>query len=134
MPTRAALKSSSRPAAASGRVSLIVVPTGTVNVCLVDASGKALIDNRDLHAGERTRRYRGRRLRISFGNGQAQMLVNGRRVEVPDRLTGYYELRADAERGAARGAAPDLLDLVRAGIVITGTEVLSGIIATARPH
>jgi len=88
-------KSSSRRAAASGRVSLIVVPTGTVNVCLVDASGKALIDNRDLHAGGRTRRYRGRRLRISFGNGQAQMLVNGRRVEVPDRSTPVgYELRA----------------------------------------
>jgi cytoskeleton protein RodZ len=87
--------SSSRGAAAATRVSLIVVPTGTVNVCLVDASGKALIDNRDLLAGERSRRYRGRRLRISFGNGQAHMLVNGRRVEVPDRSNPVgYELRA----------------------------------------
>ena len=39
---------SSPGGAAATRVSLIVVPTGTVNVCLVDANGKALIDNRDL--------------------------------------------------------------------------------------
>jgi cytoskeleton protein RodZ len=85
---------SSPGGAAATRVSLIVVPTGTVNVCLVDASGKALIDNRDLLAGDRSRRYRGKRLRISFGNGQAHMLVNGRRVEVPDRsIPVGYELR-----------------------------------------
>jgi cytoskeletal protein RodZ len=88
-------RSSGNGAAPATRVSLIVVPTGTVNVCLVDASGKALIDNQDLVAGERTRRYRGKRLRISFGNGQARMLVNGRRVEVPDRSNPVgYELRA----------------------------------------
>jgi cytoskeleton protein RodZ len=85
---------SSRSSAASTRVSLIVVPTGTVNVCLVDAGGKALIDNRDLVAGDRTSRFRSKRLRISFGNGQAHMLVNGRRVEVPDRsIPVGYELR-----------------------------------------
>lgn len=85
--------SSTRPAAAT-RVSLIVVPTGTVNVCLVDANGKVLIDNRDLVAGARSQRYRGKRLRISFGNGQAHMIVNGRRVEVPDRsIPVGYELR-----------------------------------------
>ena len=67
------------------RVSLIIVPTGAVNVCLLSATGSRLIDNQDLAAGRRTRRYRGSRLRVSFGNGGAYMLVNGRRVEVPDR-------------------------------------------------
>jgi cytoskeleton protein RodZ len=87
-------KSTRSGAAAAKRVSLIVVPTGTVNVCLVDASGKALIDNSDLVAGKRTRRFRSKRLRISFGNGQAHMLVNGRRSEVPDRsIPVGYELR-----------------------------------------
>ena len=95
-PTATPRPRSSTPSGATAtRVSLIVVPTGTVNVCLVDASGKALIDNQDLVAGERTRRYRGKRMRISFGNGQAQMLVNGRKVEVPDRSNPVgYELRA----------------------------------------
>jgi cytoskeleton protein RodZ len=95
-PTATARPRSSSPSGATAtRVSLIVVPTGTVNVCLVDASGKALIDNQDLPAGERSRRYRSKRLRISFGNGQAHMLVNGRKVEVPDRSNPVgYELRA----------------------------------------
>jgi cytoskeleton protein RodZ len=82
-----------RPAAAR-RVTLQIVPTGTVNVCLVDARGRALIDNRDLAAGQRSRRYVGRRFRVSFGNGQARMRANGRTIDVPDRSTPVgYELR-----------------------------------------
>src|SRR4051794_19092476 len=46
-PTSTAKKKRKRPAAAR-RVTLQIVPTGTVNVCLVDAKGRALIDNRDL--------------------------------------------------------------------------------------
>jgi hypothetical protein len=83
-----------RPAAAR-RVTLQIVPTGTVNVCLVDAGGHRLIDNRDLQAGQRSRRYRGRRFAISFGNGQARIRVGGRTIDVPDRSTPVgYELRA----------------------------------------
>ena len=93
-PTPTATPSRRRPAAAR-RVSLIIVPTGSVNVCLLSASGNRLIDNRDLPAGRRTRRYRGSRLRVSFGNGGAYMLVNGRRVEVPDRsIPVGFDLRA----------------------------------------
>ena len=70
------------------------MPTGTVNVCLVDANGRALIDNQDLQAGERSKRYRGRRFRVSFGNGQARLRVGGRTIDVPDRATPVgYELR-----------------------------------------
>jgi len=76
---------SGRRSNAARRVSVIIVPTAAVNVCLLSPSGSRLIDNRDLAPGRRTRRYRGRRLRVSFGNGGAYMLVNGRRFEVPDR-------------------------------------------------
>ncbi len=76
------------------RVTLQIVPTGLVNVCLVDADGRALIDNRDLNTGETTRRYRGRRFRVSFGNGNARMRSGGRTVDVPDRSTPVgFELR-----------------------------------------
>src|SRR5215210_707324 len=76
------------------RVTLQIVPTGTVNVCLVDARGRRLIDSEDLQAGETTRRYRGRRFRVSFGNGQARLRSAGRTVNVPDRSTPVgYELR-----------------------------------------
>jgi cytoskeleton protein RodZ len=84
-----------RKAAATRRVTLQIVPTGTVNVCLVDSRGRRLIDSRDLQAGRRTRRFRSRRFLVSFGNGQARMRVGGRTVDVPDRSTPVgYELRA----------------------------------------
>jgi len=80
--------------AAPRRVTLQIVPTGTVNVCLVDAKGRTLIDNQDLRAGENSKRYRGRRFRVSFGNGQARLRSNGRTIDVPDRATPVgYELR-----------------------------------------
>jgi hypothetical protein len=80
--------------AAPSRVTLQIVPTGLVNVCLVDADGRTLIDNQDLQAGENSRRYRGRRFRVSFGNGQARMRSGGRTIDVPDRSTPVgYELR-----------------------------------------
>jgi cytoskeleton protein RodZ len=92
--TSKAKRKRARPAAPR-RVTLQIVPTGTVNVCLVDARGRPLIDNRDLQAGQRSRRYRGRRFAVSFGNGQARMRVGGRMIDVPDRSTPVgYELRA----------------------------------------
>ncbi len=76
------------------RVTLQIVPTGLVSVCLVDANGRALIDNRALAPGDATRRYRGKRFRVSFGNGQARMRTGGRTIDVPDRSTPVgYEVR-----------------------------------------
>jgi cytoskeleton protein RodZ len=83
-----------RKQAAPRRVTLQIVPTGIVNVCLVDANGKALINSETLQAGRQTRRYRGRRFRVTFGNGQARMKSGGRTIDVPDRSTPVgYELR-----------------------------------------
>jgi len=83
-----------RPTAAR-RVTLQIVPTGTVNVCLLGRRGRRLIDNRDLQAGQRSRRFRGRHFLVSFGNGEARMKVGGRTIDVPDRATPVgYELRA----------------------------------------
>jgi cytoskeleton protein RodZ len=92
--TPARKKKKKKKAAAPTRVTLQIVPTGTVNVCLVDASGKALINSETLSAGQQTRRYRGKRFRVTFGNGQARMRSAGRTVDVPDRSTPVgYELR-----------------------------------------
>jgi cytoskeleton protein RodZ len=83
-----------KKAAAPTRVTLQIVPTGTVNVCLVDASGKPLINSETLSTGQQTRRYRGKRFRVTFGNGQARMRSAGRTLDVPDRSTPVgYELR-----------------------------------------
>ena len=80
--------------AAPTRVTLQIVPTGIVNVCLVDAAGKTLINNQDLQAGHNSQRYRGKRFRVSFGNGQVRLKADKRTVDVPDRSTPVgYDVR-----------------------------------------
>jgi len=87
-------KKKKKKAAAPTRVTLQIVPTGTVNVCLVDASGRALINSETLEAGQQTRRYRGKRFRVTFGNGQARLRSAGRTINVPDRSTPVgYDVR-----------------------------------------
>jgi cytoskeleton protein RodZ len=75
-------------------VSLVVVATGAVYVCAEDRTGADVIDQVVLQAGQRRGPYRSRRFRVTFGNGAAEMRVNGRRVDVPDADTAIgYELR-----------------------------------------
>jgi cytoskeleton protein RodZ len=87
-------KPAKRPKAVPTRVRLQIIPTGTVNVCLVDAGGRMLIPSSNLTAGSSTRVFRAKRLRVTFGNGFAKMRVNGKTVDVPDRNQPVgYELR-----------------------------------------
>jgi hypothetical protein len=93
--------------AASRRVSLTVVATGTVYVCLLDARGRRLLDGETLDAGQRRGPFRGRRFRITFGNGAARMRVNGRSVEVPDRTEPVgFELTPGRRRELGQAARP----------------------------
>jgi len=64
-------------AAAPTQVSLRLTATGTVYVCLVDASGNKVINGSTLTAGQSTRTYRSKRFRANFGNGAIRMRVNG---------------------------------------------------------
>ena len=93
-PTPAKPKNKKKKPAAPTRVTLQIVPTGAVSVCLVDANGRALIDNQVLDAGRNSRRYRGKRFRVSFGNGNARLRAGKRTIDVPDRSTPVgYEVR-----------------------------------------
>ena len=118
---------------ADARLGCAIVPTGTVNVCLVDGSGKVLIPSSNLGAGAPTRTFRGKRFRVTFGNGFAR---DAR------RRSGRSTCRTATSPSAttcALGKAPRELSgrpaahlrpvSARAGIVVTGTEVLSGIIS-----
>jgi cytoskeleton protein RodZ len=88
-----------RRRAAPRRVSLRIQATGPVFVCLVDAGGRRLVDAQTLEAGDRTRTFRSRRFRVTFGNGNARMRVNGRSVQVPSRAEPVgFELRAGRAR------------------------------------
>jgi cytoskeleton protein RodZ len=87
-------KAKKKKPAAPTRVSVRIIPTGTVNVCLVDGSGRVLIPSENLGAGAATRTYRAKRLKVTFGNGFARMRVRGRTIDVPDREDPVgYDLR-----------------------------------------
>jgi cytoskeleton protein RodZ len=93
-PTATPARRQKRKPAAPTRVTLQIVPTGIVNVCLVDANGRRLINSETLQTGEQTRRWRSRRFRVTFGNGQARLRTGGRTIDVPDRSTPVgYEVR-----------------------------------------
>jgi len=60
------------------RARLQLVATADVYVCLVDAGGRQVIDERTLSSGTRTRTFTSRAFRANFGNGNVRMRVNGR--------------------------------------------------------
>jgi cytoskeleton protein RodZ len=64
------------------RVRLRLVATGPVYVCLVNAGGKQVIDERTLPAGTRTRTFTSRSFRTNFGNDNVTMRVNGKTYRV----------------------------------------------------
>ncbi len=70
------------PAAAATTVSLQLVPTGSVYVCLVDASGRRLIPGRIFAAGQRIPVQRGSKLRLTLGNASVRMKLNGSTVHI----------------------------------------------------
>jgi cytoskeleton protein RodZ len=76
-------------------VRLRIVPTGTVNVCLVSGvSGKVLIDSANLEAGATTRLFTAKRLKVTFGNGSAKMRIGKRTYQVASTGNGIgYDLR-----------------------------------------
>jgi len=64
------------------RVRLQIVATDQVYVCLKDGN-KALVNGKTLQAGDKTATYSARRFRLTLGNANAKLLVNGRARGVP---------------------------------------------------
>jgi cytoskeleton protein RodZ len=97
------------PAAVPQRVRLRLVATGPVYVCLVDASGRQVIDEQTLDTGTRTDVYKSRSFRTNFGNDNVRMVVNGKSFSVaasPDPIG--YELRPGHQpRRLSDSARPD---------------------------
>jgi len=70
------------PAAAATTVSVQLVPTGSVYICLVDASGRRLIPGRIFAAGQRIPVQRGSKLRLTLGNASVRMKLNGSALHI----------------------------------------------------
>ena len=86
--TRSSTTSEREPASgtpARPRVATLqIIPTGQLYVCLRDAAGRRLLDGVVLQPGAETKTYRSRRLRLTLGNGDARLVVNGSPRPVPD--------------------------------------------------
>jgi cytoskeleton protein RodZ len=84
-----------KPAPAVAKtVALRIEATGDVYVCLTDATGRKLLDGATLHAGERSKTFKGRRLHARFGNNAARMRVGGKGYPVAESGTPVdYDLR-----------------------------------------
>ncbi|MBV9193717.1 MAG: helix-turn-helix domain-containing protein [Solirubrobacterales bacterium] len=63
-------------------VTLSLVPTGQVYVCLVDGNGKTLIPGRIFAPGETIPSQRAGKLLLTLGNASVKMKVNGKDVNV----------------------------------------------------
>jgi cytoskeleton protein RodZ len=80
-------------------VSLQVQPTGAVFVCLEARGQGRLLNGVELQPGTARRTYRSSRFDITLGNGNAVLVVDGRRFRVPDVAdgVGYRFTKADGE-------------------------------------
>jgi hypothetical protein len=75
--TVAATHSKKKHKHAPTRVTLRLVASAPVYVCLEDASGKAVLNGVTLAAGQRSATFHSRRFRANFGNGSIRMRING---------------------------------------------------------
>jgi cytoskeleton protein RodZ len=64
------------------RVTLELVPTGLVYVCLVNGAGRKLVDAQNFNVGQTIPPAHARHLLLTLGNNSVQVRVNGRTVPV----------------------------------------------------
>jgi cytoskeleton protein RodZ len=90
-----AAKKKQRKAATTKPVSVSIVATGQVYVCMEDARGRPVVNKRTLEAGQRTRTYRSRSFKVTFGTAEARIRQNGKTYRVAEsRDPVGYSLRS----------------------------------------
>jgi hypothetical protein len=95
------------PSPAKRIVSLRIVPTGPVYVCLEAAGGRRPVAGVILQAGSRQPTYRSSRFRLTLGNGEARLLVDGRTRTVPAVNNGIgYEITPKGRKVLPPAARP----------------------------
>jgi cytoskeleton protein RodZ len=91
------------------RVRLQLVATAPVYVCVVDASGRQVIDEETLGPDTTTRTLRSKRFLTNFGNDNVRMRVNGKtyRVAASADPIGYELLPGKKPRRLSDARRPD---------------------------
>jgi hypothetical protein len=105
--TRAPRTRTNAAPAPPSRASVGIVPAGTVYVCLVDGGGRVLIPGTQFEAGQPVPVYRARRLRLTLGNNELQLRVNGRPLAVAPSSTAIaYEITPTGAHSLPADQAP----------------------------
>jgi len=80
-------------------------------VCLLDAKGRSVLDGQTLPAGAVEGPFRSAGFTVAFGNGQVELRVNGRQVDVEDtpNPVGYAIARGGELTPLAEDERPDCL-------------------------
>jgi hypothetical protein len=95
------------PAPGKRIVALRIVPTGPVYVCLEAAGGRRPVPGVILQAGSSQPTYRSSRFRLTLGNGEARLLVDGRTRTVPAVTNGIgYEITPKGRKVLPPGTRP----------------------------
>ena len=87
-------------------VSLKLVPTSTVYVCVEDGNGKKLVPGVTYAAGQSIPTATGKKLLVTLGNSSVQMKINGKTVPVAPGAPIGYELTPGQTKPLARGLMP----------------------------
>jgi len=87
-------------------VTLQLVPSGTVYVCVVNGSGAKLIAGRTFAAGEQIPTEKAAKLLITLGNSSVQMKVNGKTVQVAQGSPIGYTITPSGMKPLPAGQLP----------------------------
>jgi cytoskeleton protein RodZ len=80
---RGSTSTSTTTTSTPAEASVSLTPTGTVWVCLVDQSGKPLVNGETLTAGDSRGPFKSRELKLTLGNGEIRIDLNGKPVPIP---------------------------------------------------
>ena len=83
-PKKPSAKERRRKRAAARPMRVSIIATGQVYVCMEDSRGKAVVDKVTLEAGQRTKTFRGRRFKVTFGTAAARIRQNGNDYRVAE--------------------------------------------------
>jgi cytoskeleton protein RodZ len=101
--TEASTTTSTTPSEAS----VLLSPTGTVWVCLVDHSGKPLVNGETLTSGDDRGPFKDRDLKLTLGNGEMRIELNGEPVSIPSAANPVgFDLTPEGAKPLSTSARP----------------------------
>ena len=84
LPPATAAPPSRAPKATDGTMALSLTTEAELWVCLLDEDGQPLVDGVVLPAGAEEGPFRSDSFTVSFGNGEVEMLIDGRDTHIPE--------------------------------------------------